>query len=210
MINENYPTILYFHGNAELAQEYDLIAEFYHKVGINLIVADYRGYGLSTGTPNRDNLHSDSIKIFDYTLVYLKEYHYNQQLIVMGRSLGSASACEIISKRENDIDSCIIESGFATEHPLFRLMNINPESVSYSLSDGFENLKKIKKYKKPIYFIHADLDQIIPISEARLMMKECSSKKKDLFAVNGAGHNNIIMVMGDDYFKKIKKFIDGK
>ena len=73
LINENYPTILYFHGNAELAQEYDLIAEFYHKVGINLIVADYRGYGLSTGTPNRDNLHSDSIKIFDYTLVYLKE-----------------------------------------------------------------------------------------------------------------------------------------
>jgi len=69
------------------------------------------------------------------------------------------------------------------------------------------NLEKIKKYEKPIYFIHADMDHIIPISEAKLMMKESISKDKDLFIVNGADHNNIIMIAKDLYFQKIKAFI---
>ena len=128
----------------------------------------------------------------------------------MGRSLGSASACEIISKRVDKIDKCIIESGFATEYPLLALMNIDPKSVNYNLDDGFGNLGKLKKYKKPIYFIHADMDHIIPLSEAELMLSESISKDKDLFVVNGADHNNIIMIIRDVYFQKIKDFIDSK
>ena len=51
----------------------------------------------------------------------LIENNYNDKLIIMGRSLGSASACEIISQHENEIDGCIIESGFATEYPLLTI-----------------------------------------------------------------------------------------
>ena len=180
----------------------------FNNSGLNLIVADYRGYGLSNGTPNKENLHNDSIKIFDYLLRYLKNNKYNNKLVVMGRSLGSASVCEIISKRVENIDKCIIESGFGTEYPLLELMNIKPESINYSTLDGFENLSKLKKYKKPIYFIHADMDCIIPISEAELMLESCGSTNKDLFVVEGADHNNIIMIIRDTYFKKIKDFID--
>jgi len=208
LIDSLAPTILYFHGNAELAQEYNSIAKMYNNHNINLIVADYRGYGLSGGEPDKENLHSDAVKVFDYLLLYLKNKGYKGKVIVMGRSLGSASACEIISKRENGIDKCIIESGFATEYPLLDLMRINPKSINYSLLDGFGNLSKLKKYKKPIYIIHADMDHIIPVSEAELMIEECSASKKEIFIVNGANHNNIIMMTGDTYFTKIKKFID--
>ena len=62
----SFDNILFFHGNAELAQEYGDIASFYHSVNCNFIVADYRGYGLSSGFPDRDNLLSDSVVIFDY------------------------------------------------------------------------------------------------------------------------------------------------
>ena len=100
----------------------------------------------------------------------------------MGRSLGSASVCEIISKRIESLDKCIIESGFGTEYPLLDLLNIDPEIIGYSKSDGFENLSKIKKYKKPIYFIHASMDHIIPLSEAELMLELCESNKKYLLS----------------------------
>ena len=126
----------------------------------------------------------------------------------MGRSLGSASASEIISKREENISKCIIESGFATEYPLLRLMNVNPEQINYSLGDGFENLSKFKKFKKPLYVIHADMDDIIPFSEAELIIKESKSVQKDLLRVSGANHNNIIMTMNKLYFQKIKDFLD--
>ena len=205
--DRNLPTIIYFHGNAELSQEYDSIAEIYNDYDMNIIVADYRGYGLSGGYPNKDNLHSDSIKIFDYIKFYLKDNKYIGDVIVMGRSLGSASACEIIFKREDDISKCIIESGFGTEYPLFNLLGVNPNSLDFSIKDGFMNLEKIKKYKKPIYFIHSDHDHIVPLSEAELMLSKSTSKEKDLYIVRNANHNNIIMTAKDIYFQKIKDFI---
>ena len=104
--DKNYPTILFFHGNAELSHEYDDIASYYHKHQMNLIVADYRGYGLSSGSPTKDNLHSDSNKIFRYVKSFLNDNGYKQKKIIMGRSLGSASACEIISNhKKNTSDS---------------------------------------------------------------------------------------------------------
>jgi hypothetical protein len=45
--DETSPNILFFHGNGEIASDYDDIAPLYTQLGINFFVADYRGYGLS-------------------------------------------------------------------------------------------------------------------------------------------------------------------
>ena len=68
--DKSFPTILFFHGNAELAQEYDDIGAYYNNFDLNFIVSDYRGYGLSTGFPNKENLHSDSKRVFQYVKNY--------------------------------------------------------------------------------------------------------------------------------------------
>ena len=206
--DKSFPNILFFHGNAELSQEYDDIAEYYNSNECNFIVADYRGYGLSSGSPSKDNLHPDSNKIFSYVRKFLEENNYNGKMIVMGRSLGSASACEIISNHEKEIDGCIIESGFGTELPLMRILALSPSDVEYNPKDGFENLRKLVSYSKPILIIHADLDDIIPVDEARTMYKEVGSEKKELWVIEGANHNNILMHTQINYFKKIKSFID--
>ena len=202
------PTILFFHGNAEICQDYDEIGSIYNNFNINLIVSDYRGYGLSTGTPNKQNLHSDSLTVLDYVCGYLSANKYNSDLFVMGRSLGSASASHLMLNRSKYFKGVIIESGFATEYPLLDLVNITPESISFKLSDGFENLVKIQKYIKPLLIIHADLDDIVPFSQAELMLSESKSENKELFEIKGANHNNIIMISRNEYFNKIKSFID--
>ena len=144
--NKDFPTILFFHGNAELAQEYDDIAAYYNQFNLNFIVSDYRGYGLSTGTPTKDNLHRDSKTVFLYVQNYLKQHQYTDKIYIMGRSLGSASALEIINNFSDSIGGCIIESGFATEYSLLNLLNINPDDINFSLEDGFMNLDKLKRY----------------------------------------------------------------
>ena len=68
--DKSFPNILFFHGNAELSQEYDDIAACYSSHSCNFIVADYRGYGLSLGSPSKDNLHLDSNKIFIYVVSF--------------------------------------------------------------------------------------------------------------------------------------------
>ena len=203
-----FDNILFFHGNAELAQEYEDIASFYHSVNCNFIVADYRGYGLSSGSPDKDNLLSDSIIIFDYVYNYLKDNCDGERLIIMGRSLGSASAWEVCSRRESYIDGCIIESGFATEEFFFDLFNVSSDGLKFELSDGFESLVKIKGYTKPLLVIHADKDHIVPLEQAELAFNSCSSKNKKIVVVESANHNNIIYCIREKYFQDIRRFID--
>ena len=50
------PSILFFHGNGEIASDYDDVAPIYNQRSINLFVTDYRGYGLSGGTPTFTNM----------------------------------------------------------------------------------------------------------------------------------------------------------
>ena len=114
----------------------------------------------------------------------------------------------IIDNYSNDIDGCIIESGFATEFSFLKLMQIEPTDINFKLGDGFMNLEKLKTYKKPLFIIHADLDDIIPFSQAEMILIESPSKIKNIFKVNGANHNNIIMIAREEYFIKIKSFID--
>ena len=69
--DKKYPNILFFHGNAELAQEYDEIGNIFNQYNCNFIVSDYRGYGLSNGTPTKDNLHLDANIVFSYVKSFI-------------------------------------------------------------------------------------------------------------------------------------------
>ena len=81
------------------------------------------------------------------------------------------------------------------------LLQINPEEVDFNLSDGFMNLEKLKSYKGKLMVIHADLDEIIPFSQADIMMYESPSNHKELFKVNGGWHNNVIAISREVLYK---------
>ena len=83
--NVNFNTIIFYHGNAELAQEYDDIASYYNRYDLNFIVIDYRGYGLSTGSPSLNNLHEDA----NNTFLKIKEYLFNKFEHLLAQSLAT-------------------------------------------------------------------------------------------------------------------------
>ena len=199
----NLPNIIFFHGNAEIAEDYNELAEIYNVYNFNFIVAEYRGYGLSSGLPSFATFHKDCTTVFDGIYNKLIKTNYNGKLIAMGRSLGSAAACHLVSKRIDSIDCCIIESGFATEDFFFDLIGINYNNV-----DSFGNLDAIKKYDKPLFIIHSVDDHIVPYNQAELLYKSSISKNKKLYSIKNANHNNIILIEKDKYFKKIKSFYE--
>ena len=85
LVNPKTPNILFFHGNGEIASEYDDIASVYNQREINFIIADFRGYGFSTGVPNAENTQSDAHIILDFLLKHLEEKNYSEPPILMGR-----------------------------------------------------------------------------------------------------------------------------
>ena len=95
----NYPSLLYFHGNGEVASDYDEIAPFYFNLaGANLIVAEFRGYGASSGTPTFAGLISDALPILKGVSGQLSSFNFRKEIWVMGRSMGSVPALELAGR----------------------------------------------------------------------------------------------------------------
>ncbi|MBW2616774.1 MAG: alpha/beta hydrolase [Deltaproteobacteria bacterium] len=206
--DKSAPTILFFHGNGEIVADYDQMGSVYNRTGINFLVADYRGYGRSTGEPTITNMMRDCHVIFDYTQKWLKENGYSGPFIAMGRSLGSASVLELVSHYKNRIDGLIVESGFAYAGPLLRLLGINVEAMGFKEEAGFRNVDKIKGFDRPTLVIHAELDHIIPFSDGQALYDACPAPDKTMLKIPGANHNDIFMRGLSEYMTAIKTLVE--
>ena len=199
------PTILFFHGNGEIVADYDDMGPLYNREGINFLPVDYRGYGLSGGRPTITSMMRDCHTIFDFVTKWLEEKGYAGPLIVMGRSLGSASALELAANYEDRIDALIVESGFAYAGPLLRLLGIDPDSIGFKEEQGFRNIDKISQFHKPTLVIHAEFDHIIPFSDGVALFDACPSKHKRFLKIPGANHNDIFIRRLNNYMRAIKE-----
>jgi alpha-beta hydrolase superfamily lysophospholipase len=205
-LGKEYPTILYFHGNGEEAGDYEMIAKYYHKTGVNLFVADYRGYGLSNGKPTITNLVADAHKVFREFKRILVDNGYSSSFFLMGRSLGSISVVEIAYHYQDELKGLIIESGSANN--LRRIWGFLAEQEKEKLTTGtFLNRVKIQSIAIPTLIIHGEYDQILPVQEGLELYQESGSQDKDILVIPGADHNDLMMRGQRQYFDKISKFI---
>jgi alpha-beta hydrolase superfamily lysophospholipase len=197
---DSAPAILYFHGNGEIAADYDDIAPMYTKMGLTLLVMDYRGYGRSDGTPTGSNLLTDAVAIFEATGEILAEHGLNPtQVYVMGRSLGSASAIEVASHADNRLAGLIVESGFADTFALVARLG-GPAIQADDAEQGFGNASKIGQITIPTLIIHGKADYLIPASDGQTLYDGCTAPDKQLVLIPGAGHNDLMWVGMEQYF----------
>jgi uncharacterized protein len=199
------PNILYFHGNGETVSDYDYVAPLYQERGLNLFVADYRGYGMSNGSPTSGSMIRDTHPIFREFVDFLRTVNCTGNLFVMGRSLGSAPAIEVAYRYQQYLKGLIIESGFASgRNQLIRL------GVSHMFRDvkdpiGFGNDLKIKEVTIPTLIIHGEMDEIIPATEGETLYAFSGSQEKSSLFIPHAGHNDIMMVGLDSYMGAIER-----
>jgi len=205
MFKKSFHNVLFFHGNGEIVADYDDLGPVYNKMGLNFLPVDYRGYGRSTGNPTVTAMMRDCHLIFEYVTNWLDTNGYSGPLIVMGRSLGSASAIELASCYKDQVSGLIVESGFAYAGPLLQLLGINLESLQFNENQGFQNIDKIKSFDRPTLIIHAEHDHIIPISEGEALHNACQAIDKNLLRIPNANHNDIFTQGLSEYMASVKK-----
>ena len=202
------PLILFFHGNGETVPDYDDIGPHYAARQINFLVADYRGYGWSAGSPSVSDMIRDGRTIYRATRQWLQDNGYSGKVLVMGRSLGSACAIDLAAEYDAEISGLLIESGFAETIPLARTLGIDLAALGLEEKDGFNNLARIEKVSKPIFILHGQKDTLIPLWQAHRLHAACGARSKELQIVPGADHNTLLAVAGMLYFQEIKRFVD--
>ncbi|MFC2172529.1 alpha/beta hydrolase [Acidobacteriota bacterium] len=201
------PVILYFHGNGEIAADYDGIAPAYKDVGASLLVVDYRGYGWSTGEPRISTLLPDAEAVATKCPEVLKNAGLeNSPLFIMGRSLGSAPAIHLAHKFPQMFKGVIIESGFFETHPLLRTLGL-PDGLIEGVPDPIENDRKVREISLPLLIIHGEQDFLIPVTNGQSLFDACPSESKRIVRIANAGHNDLLFYGVEEYFRAIKTFL---
>ena len=202
------PTILLFHGNGEIASDYQYISHLFLECNVNLAVVDFRGYGFSSGEPYFTSLISDALPIYDALKYWMAEMNYLDSLFVQGRSLGSVCVAEIGAHNPSMLKGVIFESGFAS---IFNIMtNLFRVSSPYLTPDSlkeYSNDIRVQKFQVPTLLIHGTADWIIPYSESQLLYQNLpKSVEKKLILIKEAGHNNILSFK-QEYFVPLSDFV---
>jgi hypothetical protein len=189
-----------------VVSDYDEISLFYHQKALNLVVADYRGYGASTGVPTLTGLVQDSPMIFKEVRSELSRRNLRSEVWVMGRSLGSISALELASRYQEVMRGLIIESGFPS---IVRIMiHLGVPAFGMDLEKIDQTcLEEIKKISLPSLIIHGEQDRLVPIHNARDIYHHLGTEEKELLIIPSATHNDIMLVGFKEYFNALERFV---
>ena len=205
-LDRSRPALLLFHGNGEVASDYDTIVPAYHAIGVNLVVADYRGYGASNGAPSFAALMADAHPVLSRFHALLDTEGFTAARFLMGRSLGSLPAAELVATAHERVAGLVIESGAPNLERLPRRLGIDePDAELVELIEAHR--ARLASIQLPVLQIHGEWDEIIPLRYALAFHERLTTGEKELLVIPGAGHNDIWSVGGEQYFEALAQFI---
>jgi uncharacterized protein len=195
------PSVIYFYGNgACMAYSTDVFDEL-RRLGVNCIVPEYPGYGMSPGKPSEAGCYAAADAGYDY--LTSRNDIDPKKIVAMGWSLGGAMAIDLASRR--DITGIITLSAF-TSMPAVAHQVIPWLPVSLILKYRFDNVDKLARISSPILIIHGEQDDLVPFTMAS-KLAQAAKGKVTRFNVEGAGHNDIFDSGGENLLQQIGKFL---
>lgn len=200
------PLILFFHGNGEVASDYDMIAPLYNGLGIGLFVGEYRGYGRSGGTPTLSSIIRDAHEVFRYVFQKLVAPPPGRRLFLMGRSLGSRPAVDLAAHYGDKVSGLIVESGSASVARLLRFLSPSTPMPNVEKLEK-DNEALLQSIETPLLIIHGEQDMLIPVPSALYLHDKIGSKEKTLVIIPGAGHNDVLLLGMDEYLTSLRQFV---
>ena len=193
--------LLFLHGNAGNASHRLPNAAMLQRLGIHVLLLDYRGYGRSEGRPEEAGLYSDARAGLAYLTQKLG--FPEQRVVLFGRSLGGAVAVDLAQDRE--LAGIVLESTFSSLADA--ASSIFGSLGAHLVRGRFDSAEKIVRARAPLLFFHGDRDEIIAYDLGRRLF-EAAPEPKAFETLRGAGHNDTVQLGGAPYFGRIRRFID--
>ena len=149
--------VLFFHGNAGNISHRRASLQILHDLGVNVLMLDYRGYGLSEGSPSESGLYLDARAAWDYLL---NEKKFSaQDVVIFGRSLGGAVAVNLASQVE--ARGLMLESTFTSARDMADSLFPVLSKLLY-VRFGLNSDERIKRVHCPVLILHSPDDDVIP------------------------------------------------
>lgn len=197
--------LLWLHGNAgNIENRLENLRQMHERLGVTVLLFDYRGYGRSSGSPSEQGLYRDA----EAALRYLegRDDVNADRIVYFGRSLGAAVAVELATRRAPS--GLILESAFPSLMFMARAHYpyVPTAIVRAVIGEEYDSASKVGSLHVPLLLIHGEQDEIAPL-EGGKRLYEAAKEPKELFTLPDAGHNDTYITGGQRYFDALERFL---
>ncbi len=192
-------TLIFCHGNAgNISHRIDKIL-LLHRLGLNLFIFDYRGYGKSLGVPCEAGLYKDAAAAHSYLI---KQRGVSQDdIIVYGESIGGVVAVDLAHRVK--LRALITEEAFTSVKDMGKI--VYPFLPKFIFSNRFNCISKIREVECPKLIIHSIDDEIVPFHLGERLFNAAQPPKKFL-KIRGS-HNTAFLDSKQQFTEGISSFL---
>jgi fermentation-respiration switch protein FrsA (DUF1100 family) len=198
--------LLFFHGNAgNISHRLESIMIF-NRLGLDVLIVDYRGYGQSTGKPTESGTYRDAKAAWDYLLG--ERQAPPGRIVIFGRSLGGAVGAWLAAGLpvEQAPAAVIIESSFTSGADMARrLYPIFPARLLTRLE--YPVAEYAARLPCPVLVVHSRDDEIIPFAMGQAIYA-AAPQPKDFIELRG-DHNAGFWISREEYTAGLAAFLGG-
>jgi hypothetical protein len=194
-------SLLFLHGNAgNISHRLDSLRVF-HRLGLNVLLFDYRGYGRSSGSPSEEGLARDAEA--GYVHLLRQPEVDKRRILLFGRSLGAAVAARLATQRP--IAALIVESGFTS------LPDIAAEiypflPVRIIARYTYDTRGALRQVRAPVLVVHSRDDDIIPFHHGQALYAAANAPRA--FLEISGDHNRGFIDSGARYVNGLAAFLE--
>jgi pimeloyl-ACP methyl ester carboxylesterase len=192
--------IVVFHGNAGYALHRTYYAEALSRLGWDVFLFEYPGYGARDGMPGRPAFLTTGRAALDQLLA-----EDSRPLYLLGESVGSGTAAALAAELPEKI------RGVAMVIPFARLVEVAKWHFPYLpvgllLRDKFDNVAALEKYRGPVVVVVADKDEVVSAAQGR-KLHESYAGPKLLITLPDSTHNAFPTNYSAEWWKEMTDFL---
>ena len=175
--------VFYLKGNSKSIKGWGKFAVDFTRLGYDVLMIDYRGFGKSTGRRTQKAIKRDLQVVYNK----IKENADEKYIILYGRSLGSGFATKLASM--NHPRMLILDAPYYSLSKVAkRYMPFMPLSILIKFP--MPTYKWRKYVECPIHIIHGTDDKLIPYKTS-VKLSKIRPKQTTLHSIIGGGHKNL-------------------
>ncbi|MCM2333052.1 MAG: alpha/beta hydrolase [Anaeromyxobacteraceae bacterium] len=197
--------VVHFHGNGEVVADWqDGFPEVIARMGWDLLLAEYRGYGASTGEPMLGRMLDDVAAV-------LRAAGPPERVVVFGRSVGSLFALEAVA-RCPEVAGLVLESAIAD--PLERLLlRVSPRELGVdaatfeaAVAARLDHRAKLAGYRGPVLVMHTRHDGLVDLSHGE-RLAAWAGDRAELHIFEEGDHNSILAENQEAYLAAVARLL---
>ena len=175
--------VLYFHGNMQNILHYAKFADNFTRLGYEVWMPDYPGFGKTTGALTEKKLYDEALLV--YKLANLR--YKADSIILYGRSLGTGISSQLASVR--DCRRLILETPYFSIPALFAYYApVYPTSFMAKLKLPVNEY--LMDVTAPVSIFHGTDDEVIPYSTTE-KLKKILKPADEFITIEKGKHNDL-------------------